>query len=209
MKISGQMRETRLFGENLLLKRKIFCPNDENQIWLHDCIENNGFKREPLMLLYHFNMGYPLLDEDAVLLSPSKIVTPRDTEAAKGCDSWQNMQPPTPDYAEQVFYHDLKTDENGETCIAIVNHRLDLAVAFSFCKTDFFNLTQWKQMGEGEYVLGIEPCNCYVGGRLDPRNKDIMTYLEPGESKEFFMRIEFVTGSDNIRDLEQKINSYM
>jgi len=195
MTISGQMREARFFGENMLLKRSISCPFGENKIRIHDCVENRGFKRERLMLLYHFNLGYPLLDENAELLSPDREVVPRDAEAMKGLQEYRQMQPPTPDYAEQVFYHDLKSDEAGNTAVALVNRRLDLGVAFRFNKKQLFNLAQWKQMGEGEYVLGIEPCNCYVGGRLDPRNQDVMQFLEPGESKNFDIEIEILSGS--------------
>ncbi len=208
MTISGKMREARVFGENMLLKRKISCPYGENRIRIHDCVENMGFKREQLLLLYHFNLGYPLLDEDAVLLSPSREVVPRDAEASKGLHSYQLMQPPTLNYAEQVFYHDLKTDADGNTCVAMVNHRLELGVAFHFNKKQLFNLTQWKQMGEGEYVSGIEPCNCYVGSRLDPRNKDILEYLEPGESKNFDIEVEILNGSQGIGDLEKQIKSF-
>ena len=159
------------------------------------------------MLLYHFNMGYPLLDEDAELLSPSRTVTPRDEEAAKGSQSWHLMQRPTAAYAEQVFYHDLKTDAEGNTCVALVNRRLELGVAFHFNKKQLFNFTQWKQMGEGEYVTGIEPCNCYVGGRPDPRNKEIahLQRLEPGECRNFDIVLEIVSGSQSINDLEEKM----
>jgi hypothetical protein len=208
MTVSGQMREARFFGENLLLKRKITCPYGENRIRIHDCVENLGFRSELLMLLYHFNLGYPLLDEDAVLLSPSRVVEPRDAEASKGSQSWHQMQPPTPSYAEQVFYHDLCADADGNTCVALVNHRLELGVALHFNKKQFPNFTQWKQMGEGEYVLGMEPCNCYVGGRLDPRNKDIVKYLEPGESKNFEIEIEIISGSNDIRAIDQRIMNY-
>ena len=208
MTISGQMREARFFGENIQLKRTITCPYGENRIRLHDCVENMGFKREQLMLLYHFNLGYPLLDEDAVLLLPGRNIIPRDSEASKGLHDWQQMQPPTHDFAEQVFYHDLKTDEDGNTCVALVNHRLELGISFRFNKKQLFNLAQWKQMGEGEYVLGIEPCNCYVGGRLDPRNKSIMEYLEPGESKVFDIEVEIISGTHAIDALEKQITNY-
>ena len=209
MTISGKMREARFFGENLLMKREISCLYGKNRIRMKDCIANMGFKSEPLMLLYHFNLGYPLLDEDAILLSPSRTVVPRDAEASKGTHNWQQMQPPTQAYSEQVFYHDLKTDSDGNTCVAIVNKRLELAIAFHFNKKQLFNLTNWKQMGEGEYVLGIEPGNCYVGGRLDPRNADVMTYLEPGQSKHFEVEIEVVSGTDEILMLESQINRYI
>jgi hypothetical protein len=208
MTVSGQMREARFFGENLLLNRKITCLYGENRIRIHDCIENRGFRDELLMLLYHFNIGYPLLDEDAILLLSGRTVVPYDEEASKGCQSWHRMQPPTSNYVEQVFYHDLKTDADGNTCVAVLNHRLELGVAFHFNKKQFRNLTQWKQMGEGEYALGIEPCNCYVGGRFDPLNKDILEYLKPGESKNFDVEVEIVTGLHDIQALEEQINNF-
>lgn len=209
MTLSGQMREARFFGENMRLKRKIVCPYGENRLFIHDCVENLGFRDELLMLLYHFNLGYPLLDEDAELFFPSRVVVPRDAEATKGVHDWHRMQPPTHGYAEQVFYHDLKTDADGNTCVALVNQRLELGIAFHFSKKQFGNLTHWKQMGEGEYVLGIEPGNCFVGGRLDPRNKDIASYLKPGDSKNFDIEIEIITGSHDIQILQQTIGSFL
>ena len=208
MTISGQMRETRFFGENMLLKRKISCPFGTNKFLIHDCVENIGFKREQLMILYHFNLGFPLLAADSELLSPSREVVPRNAEALKGIESYHQMQEPTPGYVEQVFYHDLKADEEGKTCVALVNRRMELGIAFHFNKKQLFNLTQWKQMGEGEYVLGIEPCNCYVGGRLDPLNKDIAEYLESGESKEIDIEVEILSGMREIEVLENKIKNF-
>ncbi len=208
MTISGKMREARMFGENLVLKRKIICRYGENAISIQNCVENLGFTREPLMLLFHFNLGYPLLDEEAMLVTPTGTLLPRDAEASKGSSSYHHMQPPTPSYREQVFYHNLLADNNGDTCVALINHRIELGLAISFNKKQLFNFTQWKQMGEGEYVLGMEPCNCYVGGRLDPLNNSVLEYLEPGESKNFDIRVELVNGKDHLTALEEKINSF-
>ena len=208
MTLSGQMREARFFGENIQLKRTISCPFGENRILISDCVENLGFKREHLMLLYHFNIGYPLLDENAILLSPSRNVEPRDSEASKGLHNYQQMQPPTNGYAEQVFYHNLKTDKGGKTCVALVNHRLELGIAIFFNKKQLFNFTQWKQMGEGEYVLGIEPCNCFTGGHMDPRNKERTEYIEPGESRFFDIEVKIITNSYDIKVIETQIKSF-
>ena len=65
------------------------------------------------------------------------------------------------------------------------NKKLKIGLALHFNKKQLFNFTQWKQMGEGEYVLGMEPCNCYVGGHVDPRNSGILEYLEPGKNRKF------------------------
>lgn len=204
--ISGKMRETRLFGENLILGRKITCKYGENKITIQNTVENMGFKKEALMLLFHFNMGYPLLDEDAILVTPTEKLTPRDQEAEKGKTTYGQSQKPTHDYPEQVFYHKLKGDQNGATSVALINKKLELGVAIHFNKNQLFNFTQWKQMGEGEYVMGMEPCNCYVGGRADPRNERILEYLDPGEIRNFDLTIELLNGRDEINTLIMNIN---
>ena len=203
--ISGKMREARLFGENLILQRKITCKYGENKITLQNTVENCGFKREALMLLFHFNLGYPLLDEDAILVTPTKKLIPRDLEAAKGENAYNKCQQPTPDYSEQVFYHNLKSDQNGETSVALINKKLETGVAIHFNKNQLSNFTQWKQMGEGEYVLGMEPCNCIVGGRVDQRSRGDLEYLEPGEIRNFNLTIEMLNGIDEIENMTKKI----
>jgi len=152
--VSGKMREARLFGENLILKRNIICKYGENKITIQNTVENCGFKPEALMLLFHFNLGHPLLNEDTILVTPTEKLTPRDQEAVKGEAVYNQCQQPTPGYSEQVFYHDLASDRNGETCAALMNKKLELGVAIRFNKNQLFNFTQWKQMGEGEYVYG-------------------------------------------------------
>ncbi len=205
--VSGSMREARLFGENLILGRHISCKYGENKILLRNTIENSGFKREALMLLFHFNLGYPLLDENSVLVTPTARLTPRDEEAIKGAAISSQSQPPTANYAEQVFYHDLNADSKGNTSVALINQKLEIGVALHYNKNQLFNFTQWKQMGEGDYVMGMEPCNCYVGGRLDPRNAEILEYLEPGEIRNFDLTIEVVNGLEDINTLINKIKS--
>ena len=202
--ISGKMREARLFGENLLLSRKITCKYGENKITIQNTVENLGFRKEALMLLFHFNMGYPLLDENSVLVTPTEELMPRDPEAEKGKTVYNKSQQPSRDYQEQVFYHNLKSDQNGGTSVALINKKLELGVAIHFNKNQLFNFTQWKQMGEGDYVMGMEPCNCYVGGRTDPRNNGILEYLEPGEIRNFDLTIELLSGKEKLNDFIKK-----
>jgi hypothetical protein len=88
----------------------------------------------------------------------------------------------------------------------LINKKHKLGVALHFNKNQLFNFTQWKQMGEGEYVMGMEPCNCYVGGRVDPRNNETLEYLEPGEIKRFDLTIELLNGTKEIDALIKSIN---
>lgn len=205
MKVKGRMREARLFGENIVLEREIFTCYGENKLYINDSIENYGFSDEPLMILYHFNLGYPILSSKSYMVSPSVKVTPRDEEAARGTADCSRFQMPTPGYREQVFYHELKADEEGKTFAALINPIRELGVAVRLNKNQLGRLTQWKQMGEGEYVLGIEPCNCAVEGRAKARREGTLEFIKPGEVRKFNLEIEILEGMERIRQLEAQV----
>jgi len=203
--LSGKVQESAFFGENLILHRKIMCRYGENKIHIQNTIENAGFRKEPLFVLFHFNFGYPLLDEDAVLISPTEKLIPYNERSLKGIENYNKFQAPTHAYSEQVFYHHLRANTEDETCVALINNRLELGVALRFDQKQFTNFTQWKQMGESEYVVGLEPGNCKVDGRAKARKERNLQYLEPGECKKFDIVIEIVNGTDKIKAIEDEI----
>lgn len=203
--VSGKIREASFFGENLLLERHVSCRYGENSIYISNVVENQGFETEVLMLLLHFNIGYPLLSPSARFISSSERVVPRDNVAEEGIADYTRVQPPTANYKEQVFYHTLRGDKNQATSVALINPELELGVSLHFNMEEFPLFGQWKQMGEGEYVMGMEPSNCYVGGRLDPRNKGILVHIQPFEKKRFDVKVEVHVGLDSLGRIEDSI----
>jgi hypothetical protein len=53
-------------------------------------------------------------------------------------------------------------------------------------------------MGQGAYVVGLEPSNCWVQGRAHDREQDILLFLEPGESVSTHLEIGVLPGTDAI-----------
>ena len=100
-----------------------------------------------------------------------------------------HFQAPTPGYQEQVFYHDLPEDEKGWARIELINRARNLQIGVRFHKDTLPNLVQWKMMGQGAYVLGLEPANCHVSGRNQERSRGTLQYLQPGEEREFQLEI--------------------
>lgn len=196
--VAGEMRQARVFGENLRLKRRITVRLGSNTIAIHDVVENLGTTTIPLMLLYHINLGFPLLDESTELVSKPHPIEPRDAIAEPGLTEWMHFQPPTPDYQEQVYYHDLPADENGWACLALLNRARHLELGVRFQKTTLPNLVEWKMMGQGTYVLGLEPANCHVTGRSQERARGTLQFLQAGEKSEF--RVEITVNESTERN---------
>ena len=190
LSVTGQMREARLFGENILLTREISTVMGENVITVKDNIKNEGCRPTPLMLLYHINIGYPIINDNATLRTKEHNVCPRDEEAEKAIDSWQQCAAPNADFAEQCYYHDLPVDDDGLARIAIVNNEIGMQLEVAYRKAELPFLTQWKMMGQGEYVMGIEPANCHPEGQDAERDKfNSLKILQPEESIETLVQV--------------------
>ncbi|MFC1737302.1 aldose 1-epimerase family protein [Candidatus Hydrogenedentota bacterium] len=209
MAATGEMRESVLFGENLLLKRRVWARLGESRFFIEDSVTNEGFRSSPLMFLYHVNAGFPLMDEGTELITAAESVEPRDADAAEGMDAWHRFGPPTANYREQCFYHDFKTDSQGEVLLAVANRNFGAGKGFGYYlrydkkKLPFF--TQWKMQGEGEYVQGTEPANCRVQGRDWERSQGTLEHIEPGETREFGLELGALGSIDDISAIEEEI----
>jgi hypothetical protein len=182
IKVKGIIEEGRLFGNKLRLEREISTILGQNIIRIRDKITNFGNKPSPYMILYHMNFGYPFLDEDAELIIDPAQTTPCSSIAEAGMHGFKKLIKPQSAYLEQVFCHTMKTSQNGETSATLKNHDLGIALTINFNICQLPYLIQWKMMGKGEYVLGLEPSNVPGGNRTNLRNGNILPYLQPGES---------------------------
>ena len=182
LSVSGKVVHSKVFGENLRLSRRISTKLGENRIVIADTVENLGYASTPYMQLYHMNFSWPLVDAESYLVAPEHSVTPQNNVAAAGLAQWDKMAPPTPGFIEQVFYHDLPADADGMAEMRLVNPRLKLSLTVRFGKATLPLLMEWKQMGQGEYVLGLEPGNCVPEGRPANAEKGLLKQLAPGET---------------------------
>jgi hypothetical protein len=185
LSVSGTMRDGRLFGENLMLKRSISTAFGINEIHIKDTVRNCGFRPSPAMLLYHINLGWPLLDESLTLEAEPHEVKPRTENAKAAVESWMKAEPPVDGFIEQCLYHDIPAGKDGMASISAINHSLRLKLTISYRKAELPFLTQWRNFSKGEYVMGLEPSNCHVEGVAEERDKfKTLKMLAPGESFE-------------------------
>jgi len=193
--VKGSMHETRVFGENLVLTRCVSMKLNEPRLWIEDRVENRGFEPTPHMFLQHFNLGFPLVDAASRLVLPEHVTTPRDEEAQAGLDQYTEFSQPVSGYREQVFYHDLQPDAEGKVTVKLVNPAFDhgrgIGVAFHYSREDYPVLVQWKMMGEGLYVVGLEPANCHVSGRAYERKLGTLQVLAPQEARNYTIEVNF------------------
>ncbi len=209
--VQGKMRETVVFGEDLLLTRRISARMGESRLLIEDTVENIGHLPAPHMMLYHCNFGWPLIDDGTELIAPSIQVTPRDAVAQPGLNQHARFEKPQPGYAEQVFFHDTRADADGYVTVVLANRTLDGGRGFGayvrYRQAELPRLVEWKQMGAGTYVVGVEPANCLVMGRAAERARGTLVTLAPGEKREYRVEIGVLPDNVAIDSLAQRVRS--
>jgi len=72
MSITGVVKQTRVFGPNLELRRTISGTIGEPTVRVRDVVTNRGNSPVPHMILYHCNFGWPLVDEGTEIVWKGK-----------------------------------------------------------------------------------------------------------------------------------------
>ncbi len=206
LELSGAVAESRLFGEQICLERVYRLVHNQPVIEWSDRVVNLGDAPVPLMVLYHINLGFPLICEDTQLATPFTAVHARDTEARSGYDHWATYDAAIPNYAEQVFFHHVKgSAENGRTTCALLQESFGLK--FEYNTNELPYLTQWKNVRQGIYVCGIEPGNCIPEGQIAARDQGRLVMLEPGEDRHFAVRLTVLDGSEAVQQCWAEIET--
>jgi hypothetical protein len=201
--LTGQVRQSVLFGENLLLERKIVTAMGSNSLRIEDRVRNDGYRTTPHMILYHCNFGFPVVSPESELLINDDRLEPRDAPA-EGELAWHtHFDTPEPDYAEQVFFHWPRTDSDGRTKAAIVNRSLGIGAYVRYDAGGLPVLWQWKMMGASDYVCALEPANHVGAPRSRLRADGQLRMLAAGEEVRYELEIGVLPDGEAIRKFQE------
>lgn len=178
--LKGTMSFTALFGNKLTVEREIKMKYMGDEVTVTDKVTNNAFTDSGYMLMYHSNIGYPLLDENARLTVDNTDTAP--VSATYDLDRYSTFEAPTAGRDEEVFRHTLR--EGSGVKATLENPTLGLGMRLCFNTEEFPYLVEWKSMACGDYVLGIEPVTIPMPERTE-------RILRPGESATHSVTWEF------------------
>ncbi len=202
--LRGAVAESILFGEQLRLERTYRLVLGRPIIEIHDTVRNVGDAPAPLMILYHCNVGYPLVAQGTRLHTSSAAVHPRTPWAAEELDRWPDYDAPTPNREEQVYFHRVRAGADGWAEAALL--RPDFGLTFHWDTRTAPYLTQWKNTRQNIYVCGVEPGNCIPEGREGARRSGRLALLEGGASQEFGLRIECLPDAAAVAACRRRID---
>ena len=191
VELTGTMKEGMLSGTNLSLTRSIRVCFGSDVVEITDVVKNEGYRRVPHTILYHCNMGYPLLQPDSVFsLTQGGSVRARTPFAERELARLNEILPPQDALEETCYYYAPVEDDSGWATAALENTREQIRLRLRFDCSTLDHFVQWKNFVKGEYVMGLEPANAPIDGREDALTRGELPYLEGGESRTYRLRFE-------------------
>lgn len=173
----------------LRVERTVRTRTGTGLVMLTDVRTNLGVGIEPAPLLYHVNVGVPLVDEGARIEIHSQEVLPRDADAERGRDYWMAPGQSEPGVLEMVFEHRIRP-------IPPIGPRprssTPRSASRSTCCGDTPSSpgsTSGSIPVEGSTWWGLEAANCSVLGLAADRAAGVLPVLERQEARTTELRI--------------------
>lgn len=193
VELNATVYDAVIFEDKLKLDRKIKCYYKSNKLVIDDVVTNESFNKAIHNILYHMNLGYPLLSADSKMYLNSEEVIPRTKRAKDIIDLYNIIEEPQEEYEEACYYHKLKRNSNGEAVFGVFNPKLNTGVAITINCETLNNLVEWKLMKTRDYVLGLEPTNNLIDGLEDLASKNLLKYLEPDEKIKYHIEVQAIS----------------
>ena len=205
--VSGTVDEARLFGNKLRMVSTITTRAGQPGMTVTDRITNISAEQSELELLYHVNLGTPLLDPGSKVVLPVRKVAPRDEVAVGNLAEWDTYGAETPGSAEAVFFFELASESDGRTQGLLRNAAGDQGVSLKFNREELPCFTLWKnrQAEADGYVTGLEPAINFPNVKSFEKQQGRVAVLSPGQSREFEVTIEAHADAAAVKVAEEAV----
>ncbi len=205
----GEVRQATVFGENLVLRRRIEVAVGGSEITLRDRVTNEGFYRTPHMLLYHVNLGHPVIAEGSRYLAPVAEAdwASHARDLRRQGVGYRVCPPPRDGFVEQVWAHRMRPGPDGVVPVAVVNDRLGFGVLLETSKAELPCHLQWCCYQSGLYAMGIEPGTNHVDGHAAARERGELIELSHGEERSYTLRLAVLDGAPAIARAEARVRT--
>lgn len=207
--VRGHVAESRFLQYNLQLEATYTFAIGTPTISIHDNVRNASDTPTTMQLLYHINVGRPLLSQGAKLHLAADRVVARNKHAADDLSNWPTYADPQVGYSEQVYFSSPTADSDNwaSAMLSSQDNSQGFAVHYQTDTLPFF--TQWKNtVGEQDgYVTGLEPGTGFPNPRSFEEAKGRLVTLEGGAERSFKLRLEAITSRDRVSELAKNLDT--
>jgi hypothetical protein len=199
--VRGIVDEARLFGNKLRLTTAITTQVGSPELTITDAVSNVWEEPYELELLYHINLGVPLLGPGAKVFLPVQKVAPRFSgEEGGDIALWDTYGPGTPSFQNVVLLMETLADSAGRSLAVLQNAAADRGLAVKYNKNQLPCFTLWKNLqpvADG-YVTGLEPATNYPCLPSTEKRQGRVIVLPPGQSHMSVITLEALPDAEAV-----------
>lgn len=205
--VEAETHERMFHGPKLVLHSRVHIPKRGTAFRIEDIVENRSSRPQEFQLLYHCNVGRPVLGDGAKVVIDAASIEPFNERASEGLASYDTYGPPTPGFVEQVYCIVPKPDPQGTARVLLHDAQGATGVALSYRLDELPCFTLWKNTGavEDGYVTGIEPGTSFPRTRRLEREAGRVPVLQPGQARSFGITVDVVATKDAVAAMAARI----
>jgi len=196
VRLTGAVDETRFLVHDLRLETQLVLAADRPRIAWTDTVTNRSERPTTMQLLYHVNLGPPLLGAGSLLELAIDELAPRDAIAAADVGSWNRYDAARAGRGEDVHFARVRPAAAGIASALLVSPDGSHAAMLSWQTATLPCFTLWKNQGglADGYVTGLEPATNFPNCRSFEERQGRVVSLEPGQSMQFELALELLAG---------------
>ena len=205
--VRGVVEETRFHFQKLRLTAAVTTSFESTSFTIQDEVENFGGTPAEMQLLYHINLGEPLLGAGTRIIAPVRNAEPHDLAAIAKTKTWDLFGPPVAGAPEQCFFLDLISDEANQTRVLTKYADGTTGAAVRFDTRVLPCFTVWKNMvaSADGYVTGLEPATNFPNKRSFEAQHGRVVPLAPGATWSAQVTVDWLTTADEVNVTEGAI----
>ena len=152
--VEAIISSTALFGKNLVMRRKVSSLIGSEKVVIEDTLENKAFATDEYCILYHINLGYPMLDGGAEILADISGYETRTEWSKKNASGMFKITESIPNNNETCYFLKMNKPE-----VSLVNRKIGKKFSVNYSMDTLPCFTEWHSMASGDYALGFEPAS--------------------------------------------------
>ena len=177
--VTAEIEDTEMFGSNLLLRRIVKTELGASHVTVRDTLVNRGDRDETYCLLYHVNLGYPMLDEGCAVTAEEREVVPRTAWAEKRIADRTKFTAAVAGEEERCYFI-----RHATPCVKVLSPKSGKQFTLTYSQETLPCFVQWCSSASGDYALGLEPSTTYLDDKFRLRK------IAAGEAINFEISID-------------------
>ncbi len=207
LEVIGEVLESRLFIKRLRLRSRIRFQAGSANVELLDDVTNDLAKPATMQLLYHINVGPPVLGAGARLEAPIESLAPKDALSAGEIEQWNEFDGPQAGYAERVYFARLRADDANLTTAMLRSADGECGLGVTFNVNGLPRFVLWKNTAADSdgYVTGLEPATNYPNTRSFEEKQGRVVEIGAGDTIAFRVKLHPLTSAEAVSEMSKRI----